>query len=1297
MLLLLWIQGEAVQNATVGASLNLIDPALLPQLSFQWLADGQEIPGATSASVRLTQAQVGRQVSLRVSRPDGQGGVLISESNAMGPVLNVNDAPVGTVQIVGQAIEGQALEALPQVSDPDGVGAWRYQWKADGLPIAGATASQYTPGASQVGKVISVVLTYTDGAGQDERLVSAASAPTQNLNNPPNTEQVLKIGGLAWQGLTLTAQPNVQDADGLGPLLWQWYADDVAIAGAQANTLLLGPELAGRSIRLRGRYIDGGGTLETVWSLPTPAVVDVEDRVSGQVLVLGTAALGQTLTLATRLQDPDGLGTFTVQWMADGMALAGETGASLRIGAPLLGMTIQARIQQIDAQGRTSGLQSNSTPAVTAQAPQLAHQVLISGSAAEAGVLTAQVQAAAGVQLEHIAYQWLANGQPLAGATSSSLTLTQDMVGQTLTVAVWCRSAGAVQALQSQPSDPVQDLPSAPLCVRPMADVQWFSHEAMLAEAPSQAFVDPDGQALTLSWRTKGGGPLPAWLRIEDQGLTLRAAAGTAEPGVWVLERVASDGALSAVDEVVLTVQAPRANIALQAGSTALSGAALYVDRNHDGVAQAHEFSGLYSNALGQLRGNTDTGGVWMLQGGTWADLGVASPMTLQAPADSTVIHPLTTLFQHLLDRGLDRAAARELLCAAWALPEQLDLLRFDPEQTPDVSSVPVYKALAQLWLLAGLSGMREQAVQAVAQWLQTHGAQALHLEDAATLREVLSLIPGWANLPQASQRETHLLATLADLEWMSDLPSISAVLAQALASLSPLDLVAPDVDESSPFDGERAFERNAVLGVHLDESVRVGSGDIALRNSDNGQWVPTRWQLDGQWLRITPDAWLDPNTSYQLRLAAGSLTDLAGNVLAEHLIDFVSSAFDPVDRAPVLLASQPADGQRNVQLAEPWVLQFDEPIRLGNSAIVLRSAGGALLQTLGSGQASLSSNGQTLILQPISALQTGQAYVLELPTGAVLDSDNNSLPASRIGFVTVGMRGGLTGSVGDDALQGGAGNDLLVPGLGNDTVIGGDGVDVVRMPRFLSAYTISGTLSSVQAFDGEFNLRLEQVETLRFGQLFTTDIPLAQVLTGVPHTQLAQLTDLYLAFFNRAPDVSGLEYWQQQSFNGSRDFDRISRDFAWSPEAQAWFPSGSDDRLFVQSIYQNCFDRDPDPGGWDYWTAQLKSLGTTDLNARGSFVGRLILGAYAETSGPEDRGLLSNKHDVALYYVNRLAVDAAPGFDTAINALLERVTLSDSTTVKAMRVIDHVFEHSGVSLTGVMSDAGLLTQLWAS
>lgn len=114
MLLLLWIQGEAVQNATVGASLNLIDPALLPQLSFQWLADGQEIPGATSASVRLTQAQVGRQVSLRVSRPDGQGGVLISESNAMGPVLNVNDAPVGTVQIVGQAIEGQALEALPK-------------------------------------------------------------------------------------------------------------------------------------------------------------------------------------------------------------------------------------------------------------------------------------------------------------------------------------------------------------------------------------------------------------------------------------------------------------------------------------------------------------------------------------------------------------------------------------------------------------------------------------------------------------------------------------------------------------------------------------------------------------------------------------------------------------------------------------------------------------------------------------------------------------------------------------------------------------------------------------------------------------------------------------------------------------------------------------------------------------------------------------------------------------------------------------------------------------------------------
>jgi len=194
---------------------------------------------------------------------------------------------------------------------------------------------------------------------------------------------------------------------------------------------------------------------------------------------------------------------------------------------------------------------------------------------------------------------------------------------------------------------------------------------------------------------------------------------------------------------------------------------------------------------------------------------------------------------------------------------------------------------------------------------------------------------------------------------------------------------------------------------------------------------------------------------------------------------------------------------------------------------------------------------------------------------------------------------------------------------------------------------------------------------------------------------QLGRLTDLYLAFFGRAPDVGGLEYWQEQLLEKGRDFATISKDFAWSAEAQALYPIGGGNRSFVQTVYLNSFGRQPDAGGWDYWTGRLNGLGVTDLSDRGAFVGEVILGAYAPSSGAEDRALLINRHEAAMYYVNKLAVIPAEGFDTAINTLLARVTAVAATEDKAELVIDYAFDNP-VTLTGVMNDPALLDSIWA-
>lgn len=66
------------------------------------------------------------------------------------------------------------------------------------------------------------------------------------------------------------------------------------------------------------------------------------------------------------------------------------------------------------------------------------------------------------------------------------------------------------------------------------------------------------------------------------------------------------------------------------------------------------------------------------------------------------------------------------------------------------------------------------------------------------------------------------------------------------------------------------------------------------------------------------------------------------------------------------------------------------------------------------------------------------------------------------------------------------------------------------------------------------------------------------------------------------------------------------------------------------------------------------------------------------------------------MYYVNQLSTTPAEGFDTAINDLLEMVSGEAGTLTKAERVIDYAFANP-VALTGVMTDAVLLGQVWGA
>ena len=206
---------------------------------------------------------------------DGTGSVIdyTSTSLSIAP-------PAGGVFITGESIEGTTLTASNTLTDADGIpqsgaGAIHYQWRSDGVDIALATSSSLVLTQSDVGKVITVIASYTDMAGHFESFSTSATAAVTNVNDAPTGS--VTITGSATQGQPLTATNTLADVDGIpttgtDAITYQWQADGYNIIGATDTTLVLGQAQVGKAISVLAHYTDAQGTNEIVASSATADV-----------------------------------------------------------------------------------------------------------------------------------------------------------------------------------------------------------------------------------------------------------------------------------------------------------------------------------------------------------------------------------------------------------------------------------------------------------------------------------------------------------------------------------------------------------------------------------------------------------------------------------------------------------------------------------------------------------------------------------------------------------------------------------------------------------------------------------------------------------------------------------------------------------------------------------------------------------------------------------------------------------------------------------------------------------------
>jgi len=428
------VSGTPTQGRTLTVSDTLADADGLGIISYQWKADGSNISGASGKSYLLTNAEVGKTITVVASYTDGHGHNESVTSNSRGPVTNVNDSPSGTVTVSGTPTQGHTLTASNTLNDPDGLGTITYHWQAGGSDITGATGSTYTLTESDVGKVFSVRATYIDGHGTDESVTSNNSlGPVANVNDSPTGN--VTMSGTPTQGETLTVSDTLADADGLGTITYHWYADAVD-TGATGSSYLLTETDVGKVFSVRATYTDGHGTNETVASNSLGPVANVNDPPTGIVTISGTATQGETLTASNNLADADGLGTINYQWKAGGSDIGGATGSTYVLTEAEVGQTITVVASYTDGHGTAEQKSSTATAAVAnVNDPPTGTVTIDNTTPSQGDTLTASnnlVDPDGGIP-GTISYQWKAAGGNI-GTGSSYGPLTQAEVGKTITV-----------------------------------------------------------------------------------------------------------------------------------------------------------------------------------------------------------------------------------------------------------------------------------------------------------------------------------------------------------------------------------------------------------------------------------------------------------------------------------------------------------------------------------------------------------------------------------------------------------------------------------------------------------------------------------------------------------------------------------------------------------------------------------------------------------------------------------------------------------------------------------------------
>ena len=289
-----------------------------------------------------------------------------------------------------------------------------------------------------------------------------------------------------------------------------------------------------------------------------------------------------------------------------------------------------------------------------------------------------------------------------------------------------------------------------------------------------------------------------------------------------------------------------------------------------------------------------------------------------------------------------------------------------------------------------------------------------------------------------------------------------------------------------------------------------------------------------------------------------------------------------------------------------------------------------------------------------------------------------------------------LTGTAGSDTFEGLAGNDVLDGGAGTDTAIYSGNQASYTLTLSPTSNMIEDRRANGNGIDELIDMELLDFDS---GVVDPFDLTVFGGPTILLQQDFESFIELYTAYFNRAPDAIGLNFWGTAFANGTT-LEEMATLFVDQPETLAAYPEGTPNTVFAETVFNNVLGRTPDQAGLDFWVGDLDA---GDVS-RDQFILEVLRGAKSELK-PElgqafvdqqlaDQAFLTTKTDIGAYFAVHKGMSDVDNASAAM-ALFDGTEASIDTTVTA---IDSYYADALDPTTGefIMKVVGVLDNPFA-